>query len=541
MEEKHMQAERLPEAAKPEKKNRLPGPGGKKKYKRLISVTVVLLAAVLLGSWLLRGSQVWKLKSGTAPQAVPYETEPVQQRDLGVTVTGSATLEPADAYQVGTLVSGTILSAPFEEDQQVEKDTLLYTLDSGSAQDSVARANISVEQARLSYQQALEAQTPTAPISGILNEVYVHDGDSVSAGTALAKIVASTDLTIDFLFTYASPDQFYAGQPATVFIGNFDGTVQGTVVSVSDNTSVTANGKQSCTVRVKLPNPGIVSDSFTASAVIGSYTSYGNAPISMAASAVVYASGSGTVSGFSKLAGSTVTKGEQLCTVDSESIRSQLATAKLTVESAQLSAGTAASAVDDYTIRSPIAGTVIEKNCKAGDKVDGASSGTLAVIYDLSYLKMEMNVNELDIGKVRPGQIVEITAAALPGQAFTGTVERVSVNGTTTSGFTTYPVTIVLEEYGDLKPGMNVSATILGDTAKHVLAVPVAAVNRGNTVLVAGAGALGEDGTTVVDLSKAEERPVTLGRSDAEYIEITEGLTAGDTVLVPAQPAETEG
>lgn len=197
--------------------------------------------------------------------------------------------------------------------------------------------------------------------------------------------------------------------------------------------------------------------------------------------------------------------------------------------------------MDDYTIRSPIAGTVIEKNCKAGDKVDGASSGTLAVIYDLSYLKMEMNVNELDIGKVRPGQTVEITAAALPGQTFTGTVERVSVNGTTTSGFTTYPVTIVLEEYGDLKPGMNVSATILGDTAKHVLAVPVAAVNRGNTVLVAGAGALGEDGTTVVDLSKAEERPVTLGRSDAEYIEITEGLTAGDTVLVPAQPAETEG
>ena len=55
---------------------------------------------------------------------------------------------------------------------------------------------------------------------------------------------------------------------------------------------------------------------------------------------------------------------------------------------------------------------------------------------------------------------------------------------------------------------MNVSATILGDTAKHVLAVPVAAVNRGNTVLVAGAGALGEDGTTVVDLSKAEERPI---------------------------------
>ena len=102
-------------------------------------------------------------------------------------------------------------------------------------------------------------------------------------------------------------------------------------------------------------------------------------------------------------------------------------------------------------------------------------------------------------------------------------------------------MTIVLEEYGELKPGMNVSATILGDTAKQVLAVPVAAVNRGNTVLVAGAGALSEDGTTVVDISKAEERPVTLGRSDAEYIEITAGLTEDDVVLVPAQPAGTEG
>ena len=136
MEKEHMQAERLPEAEKSEKKKRLPGFGGKKRHKWIVPAAVLLAAALL-------GSQAWKLKSGTVPQAVPYEAAPVQQRDLGVTVTGSATLEPADAYQVGTLVSGTILSAPFEEDQQVEKDSLLYTLDSGSAQDSVARANLS--------------------------------------------------------------------------------------------------------------------------------------------------------------------------------------------------------------------------------------------------------------------------------------------------------------------------------------------------------------------------------------------------------------
>ena len=194
MEEKLMQTEAASEDVSVKKK-RFSGKG----KKRLLPLAAAALAIVLLGS------QVLKLGKADTAEGGGYQAEAVQQRDLSVTVTGTATLEPADAYQVSTLVSGTILSAPFEEDQQVEKDTLLYTLDSGDAQDSVARANISVEQARLSYQQALEAQNPTAPIAGTLNEVYVHDGDSVSPGTPLAKIVASTDLTIDFVFTYVFP------------------------------------------------------------------------------------------------------------------------------------------------------------------------------------------------------------------------------------------------------------------------------------------------------------------------------------------------
>ena len=209
--------------------------------------------------------------------------------------------------------------------------------------------------------------------------------------------------------------------------------------------------------------------------------------------------------------------------------------ARLNLESAQLSAGSAAENLDSYTIKSPISGTVIEKTFKAGDKVDGVSSGTLAVIYDLSHLKMEMNVSELDIGKVEVGQTVEITCSAVPGETFTGVVDRVSINGTTTDGFTNYPVTIVLQDYGDLKPGMNVSASIIGETVKDAVSVPVAAVSRGNTVQVALPGALAEDGVTIADPSKVEERTVTLGINDENYIEITSGLEAGETVLMESQ------
>ena len=531
MNETSAEPQSAPAPEKQEKKKfSLKGLGGKKKKRWLkILIVLVVVAAVVVGCV----SNMTKNVNNQLSSS--YLVATAARQDLTVSVSGTATLQPADSYNVTTLLSGDIVSAPFEEGDLVAKDTLLYTMDSSDAQDSMDRAQISVQQAQLAYQQAQEALHPTATISGTVSEIYVHNGESVNAGAQLAKIVANTELSIDFLFPFAAPSDFYVGQSATVFVDGYAGSQMGTVTYVSNSSAITSNGKQAVSVRVRLNNPGAVSDAVTASAVIGNYSSYGQSPVSMPASTIVYAAGSGTVNDFTKLAGSTVTKGEVLCTVESETIRDQIENARLSLQSAQLSASTAADSVDDYNIKSPISGTVIEKNFKAGDKVDGASSGTLAVIYDLSYLKLEMAVAELDIGKVEVGQRVEITADALEGQTFEGVVDKVSINGTTTNGFTNYPVTIIIEDYGDLKPGMNVSAEIIGEEIPNALCIPVDAVDRGNTVTVPGPGALNEDGTTVVDITKLETKEVTLGRSDDEYIEVTGGLEAGDVVLIRNQ------
>ena len=520
-----------PETEKPEKKKfSLKGFGGKKKKRWLkILIALVVVAAIVVGC-------VSSLTKNVNNQlSSSYLVATATRQDLTVSVSGTATLQPADSYNVTTLLSGDIVSAPFEEGDLVAKDTLLYTMDSSDAQDSMDRAQISVQQAQLAYQQAQEALHPTATISGTVSEIYVHNGESVNAGAQLAKIVANTELSIDFLFPFAAPSDFYVGQSATVFVDGYAGSQMGTVTYVSNSSAITSNGKQAVSVRVRLNNPGAVSDAVTASAVIGNYSSYGQSPVSMPASTIVYAAGSGTVNDFTKLAGSTVTKGEVLCTVESETIRDQIENARLNLQSAQLSASTASDAVDDYNIKSPIAGTVIEKNFKAGDKVDGVSSGTLAVIYDLSYLELEMAVDELDIGKVEVGQEVRITADALEGQTFSGVVDKVSINGTTANGATTYPVTITIADYGDLKPGMNVSAEIIGEEIPNALCIPVDAVERGNTVTVPGPGALSEDGLSVVDVTKLETKEVTLGRNDDEYIEVTDGLEEGDVVLINNQ------
>ena len=114
------------------------------------ALAVVVLAALVLP----------RLGQGTAAAVLPYQLYQAARQNLTVSVSGSATLEPADSYQVTTLISGTIQDAPFEEGAMVEKGALLYAMDHSDAQDSVNRANLSREQAQVSYQQAQEALHP---------------------------------------------------------------------------------------------------------------------------------------------------------------------------------------------------------------------------------------------------------------------------------------------------------------------------------------------------------------------------------------------
>ena len=111
---------------------------------------------------------------------------------------------------------------------------------------------------------------------------------------------------------------------------------------------------------------------------------------------------------------------------------------------------------------------------------------------------------------------------------------KVNINGTTVNGNTSYPVTVKVDGAPEeLYPGMNVSARILVEDAGSVLVLPVEAVERGDTVLVALEGCLDEQGN-VVDSTAVEERKVTLGRNNDDYIEIVDGLEEGEVVLAPS-------
>ena len=504
---------------------------GPKKRRKWIKRVLVIAAVLALLFWIV----VRPMLGGTAAVSGAYQTAQVQRQDLTVSVSGSGTVTPIESYQVSALVTGEILESPFEDGDQVEKDQLLYRIDPGSAQTALQQAQLSVQQAQMNYDTLASSLQVKAIGGGVVQTLHVQEGDLVSAGTAIADITDTSTMTLTVPFQAGDAAHISAGQTAQVTLSGTLETLTGTVESVASADQVGNGGALVRQVKIRLTNPGALTETTSATARVGTYACAAGGTLSPQLRQTITAAASGEIINLNVSVGSRVSAGAVLAAIGGESAENSLADAALAVQNAQLSLQSAQEALDSYTITSPISGTVIEKNLKAGDQLNGGDSGAMAVIYDLSQLELQMDVSELDIGQIQPGQTVEITAEALPGQTFTGVVEKVSVNGTTTDGFTTYPVTILLSEYGDLNPGMNVSAHIIVERAENALCVPAEALNSDGTVLVAGEGAFAEDGVTIADPSKIESRPVTLGRGSQDFVEITSGLEEGETVLLPIQ------
>ena len=146
-----------------------------------------------------------------------------------------------------------------------------------------------------------------------------------------------------------------------------------------------------------------------------------------------------------------------------------------------------------------------------------------------------------EILSIKEGQTVTITADAISDRTFTGVVTSVSAAGTTTGGTTTYPVTIRIDDTGDLLPGMNATAEIEVSSASNALAVPNGSVVRGNYVLVT------KDSPSAANAVQDMTAPdgyvyvkITTGTSDNDSIEVTGGLQEGDTIAYDANAAEKQ-
>lgn len=489
-------------------------------------IAVVAAAAVLVAVIVPR-------KSRSVSADLAYTQEKLGRRDIVNVYDGSGTINAADSYTVKSLVTGTVLTADFELGDSIEKGDILYTIDISDVENNLASAQLSVEQAQRNYDDIADMQNVRTRISGEVSSFAVAAGDAVQAGQAVATIRDTSVMLLAVDFPAAEAQSFVAGQAAQVMPDTTFETLNGTIRSVSGADPAGDASLMTCTVTIAVPNAGSLTTAQAAVAQVNGISSLNSAHFTYQREETVVATASGTVSELCVKEGSTVRQDDVILRITGKDLDKQTRNAADSLRAAELQMSSAEKTISHYTIDAPISGTIVDKKVKAGDKLSANDTAmqNLCTIYDMSYLEMKLNVDELKIRSLEVGQEVDITADAVPGETYKGVISSILVAGTTANGSTSYPVTVRIDDMGELLPGMNATAKITTASVKNVLALPNAALVRGSYVLVT------KDSPSAANAETSMTAPdgyvyvkVTTGISDDDYIEVKSGLQEGDTI-----------
>lgn len=489
-------------------------------------IAVIAAAAVLVAVIVPR-------KSRSASADLAYTQEKLGRRDIVNVYDGSGTINAADSYTVKSLVTGTVLTADFELGDTIQKGDVLYVIDSSDVEGDLESAQLSVSQAQRSYDDAADARNVRTKIGGEVSSFAVAAGDAVQAGQTVATVRDTSVMLLAVDFPAAEAQSFAVGQAAQVMPDTTFETLNGTIRSVSGADPSGDASLMTCTVTIAVPNAGSLTTAQAAVAQVNGVSSLNSAHFAYQREETVVAAASGTVSELCVREGSTVRQNDVLLRITGKDLDKQAQNAADNLRSAELRMSSAERNISHYTIDAPISGTIVDKKVKAGDKLSANDTAmqNLCTIYDMSYLEMKLNVDELKIRSLEVGQEVDITADAVPGETYKGVISSILVAGTTANGSTSYPVTVRIDDMGELLPGMNATAKITTASVKNVLALPNAALVRGSYVLVT------RDSPSAANAETSMTAPdgyvyvkVTTGISDDDYIEVKSGLQEGDTI-----------
>jgi len=495
------------------------------KYKKYLKwavplvVVVVIVAAVAIYQ---------SNKTQTAEVAPEYTQASVTRRTISQTLSTTGTLQAANSYTVRTLVEGEILSADFEEGDEVSAGQQLYQIENSDASTSVEQAQINLDQAQRNYDTIADYRYVRSPVAGTVYSLKIKVGDEVTSGQEVAVVQDASQMVLQLTFPSADAASFSVGQSAQITLDGTFEVLQGTITEVSGSDILSSGNVLVRNVTITTPNAGTLNTTQSATATVNGISSTNSATFNYKEQRTLTASTAGTVASIYVPEGGAVAKDGIVIELAGEDLEETIQNAYESLRSREISMRNAEETLANYTITAPISGTVIQKNYQAGETVE--SGKDMCIIYDMAYLEMTINVDELDINQISVGQDVSVTADSVDG-VFNGKITRVSMVGKTDGGTTTYPVTVQVEEYGALRPGMNVNAEIVVEQATDSIAVPNAAIERGDVVLVTTASPSAAN--AIADMPAPEGYvyvQVETGVSDENYTEITSGLQEGDII-----------
>lgn len=210
----------------------------------------------------------------------------------------------------------------------------------------------------------------------------------------------------------------------------------------------------------------------------------------------------------------------------------EIAQYKAAVEAARAELQSMQVQLEDTIITAPFSGIVTQKYATEGAFVtpttsasSTASATSTSIIAIAEGLEILAEVPEVDVGQIKPGQLVEIVANAFPDKVFKGRVKRVAPEAVKEQNVTSFQVRVeLLTGQQELRSRMNVDLTFLGEQLSNALVVPNVAIFTQKD---------GQRGVMVPDLdNKPKFKPVTIGSQIQNQTQILEGLKQDERVFI---------
>lgn len=431
----------------------------------------------------------------------------VTRGNISTTISGSGTLSAVDVESYKVPSSVEIVDYYVEAGDRVEKGDLIATITNASlltAMSDMQKQIDSLDKKIADASGDKVSDTISASSSGRVKVIYAEAGEDVA--TVVYDHGALMLLSLDgYMAVDLENTSLDAGMTVSVTLsdGNVvDGTVENNINGVA-TILVTDNGTTFAD-EVTVHN--------------GNGTTYGTGNLYIHSQMMItgYA---GTISSVSVSENATVSVGSTLLTLtDTETSASYDAFLK---ERADLEEQL------NQLVRIYKEGGICATITGVVDSIEGTVEGNSKVIASVSAdtnMSISISVDETDILSIAMGQEVNVTIDSIGEDAYTGKVTKVNKTATSSSGVTYYTAEVQIEKTEDMLSGMSASAVVKIEGSENALLIPIDALHQSSSSAYV---------YTEYDASTGEysgKKEVTTGLSNSTYVEITGGLSEGDTV-----------
>lgn len=519
-------------------------------HKIFTGIIIVLIAGT--------GYHFFKSNSGT--DGVRYVLATATKGTLITSVSGNGQISASDQMDIKTKSPGDVVYVSAQAGQAVKDGQLLLQIDATDAAKAVRNAEISLETAKLDFEQAKKNDAASLVQSeddlkkaaedgfnAVVGYFYdlpsiMTDMESILYGKDINKNQDNLDAYADILkANYEMEILKYrnsAAESYSIARESYDKNFKNyketsryaeseTIVESIDETHNTAK-KISEAIRnadnfISFVKDKLTLGEFDMPRILSAHQSIIKADTNKA---------NGILSGLLSAKRTIENSRKTIEKINSGDNSLALRAKSISIQQKEDALTSARQALADCYVRAPFNGILAKVNVKKGDSV---SNGTALATIITKQQVAEISLNEIDVSKIKVGQKANLTFDAVSDFTMTGLISEVDSLGAVSQGVVTYGVKIIIDTQDDrIKPGMSVSAAIIIDIKQDALLIPNSALKNMDDkyyVEILENPPAETNATGVAPSAPPKQILVEVGSSNDEYVEITNGLKDGDTIL----------